>query len=65
MPIIEERVIKETPFNENPRRHFDDIRHTLYGNIIDRLIKEKLLTETLTPTGKTSEYTMTITLQTP
>lgn len=56
-------TLKEIPFNADPRRHFHDRKQAMYDHLIAQLTERGCLQETLVPTGKPNEFTVTLTLR--
>lgn len=56
-------VVKERVFDESPRRHFEDKRAALIEEIVSALTKQGFLKETLVPTGKPNEFTLTLSVR--
>ena len=55
-------TLRERPFDADPRRHFHDRKFQMRENILTELIAQGCLKETIVPTGKTNEFTITMTV---
>lgn len=56
-------LVKERKFDENPRRHFTDVRLMLCDRILTQLEKDGFLKEEIVPTAVPNQFTMTLTLR--